>query len=201
MEELIGSWQNTESSNGFSYLCGHCGNNAGPSEKYYIKYLPEGSIYNKVGAEIFICPTCNFPTFFDEAGDMQIRGPKIGESIDFLPHNVEDLYEEARACVSVNANTSTVLSCRKLLMNIAVNKGAEEGKSFQHYVNYLKDKNYIPPGSEDWVDHIRRKGNEATHEIPSTSRDDAVELLDFTGMLLKFVYEMPGKMKKHMKKE
>jgi len=47
------------------------------------------------------------------------------------------------------------------------------------------------------VDHIRQKGNEATHEIPNMGNEDAVELLEFIEMLLRVVYELPGKMKKH----
>ena len=45
-----------------------------------------------------------------------------------------------------------------------------------------------------WLDHIRAKGNEATHEIPSVTRPEAEELLNFVGMLLKFVFEMPAQM-------
>lgn len=86
-------------------------------------------------------------------------------------------------------------------MNIAVSKGSKEGGSFASYVQFLKDNNYIPPGSEAWVDHIRKKGNEANHELPDMQEDDAEELLKFTEMLLRFVYELPGHMEKHIKKE
>ena len=81
------------------------------------------------------------------------------------------------------------------LMNIAVSKGAKEGLSFQEYVNYLDSKRYTPPDSKEWVDHIRKKGNEATHEIALKTKNDAIELINFVEMLLKFIYEFPGKMK------
>lgn len=81
-------------------------------------------------------------------------------------------------------------------MNIAVSKGAEEGKSFASYVDYLAKKGYAPPGSEEWVDHIRKKGNEATHEIPHMTLDDAKELITFSEMLLKFIYEFPKRIPK-----
>ncbi|GAE92941.1 hypothetical protein JCM21714_1967 [Gracilibacillus boraciitolerans JCM 21714] len=51
------------------------------------------------------------------------------------------------------------------------------------------------------MDHIRKKGNEANHELPDMQEDDAEELLKFTEMLLRFVYELPGHMEKHIKKE
>ncbi|MFC3906646.1 DUF4145 domain-containing protein [Clostridium disporicum] len=102
------------------------------------------------------------------------------------------IYNEARGCYSVNAYTATVLSCRKILMNIACNEGAEEGKSFIKYIDYLNDKGYIPPNGREWVDIIRKLGNEATHKLETKNEEDAKLALNFTGMLLKFIYELPS---------
>ena len=77
-------------------------------------------------------------------------------------------------------------------MHIAVSKKAEENKSFEYYVNYLSEKNYIPPDGKDWVDHIRKKGNEAAHEIIGVKKEDAEELITFLEMLLKIIYEFPA---------
>jgi hypothetical protein len=190
MNKLSGNWYNVLSDNlGVSYECGYCGNISGPSNYYMIT----GGDF----AHIFICPTCNRPTFIYE--DEHIPGPILGDEIEHLPQDIEQLYNEARKCLSVNAFTSSVLSCRKLLMNISVSKGEKAGKSFAEYVTFLEDNHFIPPNSRAWVDHIRKKGNEATHEIPSIKREDAIELLEFTEMLLRFVYEMPGKMSKYNK--
>jgi hypothetical protein len=63
-------------------------------------------------------------------------------------------------------------------------------------VNYLSDNGFVPPDGKDWVDHIRTKGNEATHEIKIMSKEDAEELLSFAEMLLKFIFEFPAKMKR-----
>jgi hypothetical protein len=112
-----------------------------------------------------------------------------------LPSDVEALYQEARSCMKVNSYTSAVITCRKLLMHIAVEKGADKGKSFLEYVDYLSQKGYVPPDGKGWVDHIRTKGNEANHEIKIMSPPDAGDLISFAEMLLKFVYEFPAKMK------
>ena len=77
-------------------------------------------------------------------------------------------------------------------MNIAVSKGAKEGLTFIEYVQFLADNNFIPPDAKDWVDHIRQKGNEATHEIAIRSREEAEELISFIEMLLKIIYEFPA---------
>jgi hypothetical protein len=196
---LKGDWNHSISHiTSVSFICGFCGSKAGPSKGYtcYVKdkasQIPRGNIY--------ICPNCNKPTFINKIESEQVPGPIMGDEIEYLPEGIERLYNEARKCISVSAYTSSVLSCRKLLMNVSVSKGAQPGKTFAYYVNFLEDNHYIPPNSKEWVDHIRKKGNEATHEIPEMSMEDAIELIEFTEMLLRFVYEMPGKMTKHKTK-
>jgi hypothetical protein len=89
-----------------------------------------------------------------------------------------------------------VLASRKILMHIAVEKGAEEGKPFLSYVEYLASKGYVPPDGKSWVDHIRSKANEANHEIALMEPADAEDLITFVEMLLKFIYEFPSKVSK-----
>lgn len=195
MERINGNWGPLTNYKGVSFFCGYCSTIASPSIGYQ---LVENATTNRtsssVRASIYICPNCNRPTLKKYGSDEQYPGPKLGQIISFLPSDIEQLYNEVRDCISVNAFTSAVLSARKVLMNTAVSKGAEEGKRFVYYVTYLQENHFIPPNSSEWVDHIRTKGNEATHEIPSMSKEDAIELLEFVEMLLRFVYEMPGKM-------
>jgi hypothetical protein len=56
----------------------------------------------------------------------------------------------------------------------------------------------IPGNSsnEDWLGHIKDKGNEATHEIEATSPNDATILLEFTQYLLRHLFESPVKMRR-----
>jgi hypothetical protein len=77
-------------------------------------------------------------------------------------------------------------------MNVAVSKGAAEGEQFIKYIEYLDSQGYVPPDGKRWVDHIRQKGNEATHEIKQMWQHDAQTLITFTEMLLRFVYEFPA---------
>ncbi len=194
MTKIIeGIWNNTEGVQQFSYVCGYCDSKVAPSFGYFLK--GENFPYEEIGY-IFICPHCNKPTFIDDE-ENQFPGHRLGTKIEHLPTDIEELYNEARNCFAVSANNSAILSCRKLLMNIGHTKGAEAGKSFVYYVDYLKDNHYIPPNSEKWVDMIRQKGNKATHEIPTMSKADAEEMLKFTELLLRIVYEMPGNMAKY----
>lgn len=182
---MIDSWQQTCEIAARQYKCGYCDKEVVSNKGYYTTGGREG---------IWLCPR-GHPTFFDSEGN-QYPSCAFGRGVDSISSKeVNDLYEEARRCMSVRAYTSAVLACRKLLMNIAVDKGAPTRKSFMNYVDYLSAKNYVPPDGKEWVDHIRAKGNEATHEILLMSREDAEALIEFTEMLLKVVYEFPAKVK------
>ncbi|MGM1048118.1 MAG: DUF4145 domain-containing protein [Bacillota bacterium] len=187
---LFGSWDNTRTTSGTSYYCGFCGTNAAPSAYYYC-VSKQSSTSSKTTARIYICPNCNKPTYKSE--NEQVPGFKFGREVKHLPNDaVRELYEEARKCTSIGAFTSSVLACRKLLMNVAVSQGAEEGKSFVEYINFLESRGYIPPGGRTWVDEIRKHGNQATHEIDMKTKEQAESIIVFTEMLLKFIFEFPA---------
>jgi len=143
------------------------------------------------GGVVYICPHCDKPSYF--GSKTQIPGVAPGNEVKALPPDIEALYREARNCVAIGSDTSAVLTCRKLLMNIAVSQGAPTGKSFMEYVEFLANNGFVPPKGKGWVDHIRKKGNEANHEIVLMSKPDAEELISFSEMLLKFIYEFPSK--------
>jgi len=171
--------------------CGKCNASTSCSRGYH------GSEAG-VSVSIYICHKCGTPNYFD-VGGMQIPGPAFGGSVDHISDSyVKALYDEARRCTSANSYTAAVMCCRKLLMNIAVSKGAKEGLHFIEYIEFLAKNNYIPPNSQGWIDHIRKKGNEANHEIRLMTNEDAEELVEFLEMLLKFIYEFPERTKKRI---
>lgn len=185
---LKGIWHPIEQLPARNYTCGHtgCGREVG-SEKGWFHQTTK----NERDAYIYICPVCQSPTFFPDTS--QIPGVSIGDAIGHLPEEIAHLYGEIRMATSQEAFTAAVLACRKLLMHIAVEKGAPENSSFVDYVNYLADNHYAPPNSAAWVDKIRQKGNEANHEITIIGKEDALEIITFLEMLLKFIYEFPAK--------
>jgi len=69
-------------------------------------------------------------------------------------------------------------------MNIAVSKGAKEGLDFVSYVNFIAENGYVPPDCKQWVEQIRKKGNEAAQKIIIMGKDEAYDLIYFLGMLL-----------------
>src|SRR5690606_14996234 len=144
---LSGRWDNTRTTSGISFFCGFCGTNAAPSASYFCESKSKTSSITT--ARIYICPNCNKPTY--KSNNEQVPGFMFGREVKHLPNDeVRELYEEARKCTSIGAYTSSVLACRKLLMNVAVSQGAEAGKSFVEYINFLESSGYIPPGGRTW---------------------------------------------------
>lgn len=182
------TWDKQEIIKSRRFRCGFCGSNVasdrGYADKIIGQSLPRGTLY--------ICPDCKQPSYFDYQGK-QTPGVTPGNDVGHVPAELQTLYQEARNCCSIGAFTSAVLACRKMLMNIGVNQGAKPGESFVSYVEFLATNGYVPPNGRGWVDHIRKKGNEATHEIALMKREDAEELISFSEMLLKFIYEFPAR--------
>ncbi len=83
--------------------------------------------------------------------------------------------------------------CRKMLMNIAVKEGAEEGLVFVQYIKYLEDNHYFSPKSKDFVTYIKDLGNEANHEIAPKTQADAQAAIEFVRALLSHNYELPSR--------
>jgi len=177
-------WQKTSKVEKINFACGYCSKETAPSKMYE---TGTGADY---GAHIYICPNCTQPTFIDENGN-QTPGVMLGKAVDGITSNdVAQLYQEARYCISVGAFTATVMVCRKILMNLAVQHSAKENENFFFYVDFLANNGFMPQQGRPWVDAIRKKGNEANHEIALMDDKDAQFILQFTEALLIFNYEM-----------
>ena len=177
----MSKWESTNRIGGGKFICGFCNALSAPNLGYR----------SHDNEAILICPNCDQPTYIKRGG-IQVPSIRLGNDVLYVPDGIESLYNEARDCTSVSAFTASVLACRKLLMNIAVEQGAEENKKFIEYVDFLSERGFIPPNGRHWVDHIRKRGNEATHEISLMTKQDAEELIKFIEKLLKFIYEFPN---------
>ncbi|TDN83508.1 uncharacterized protein DUF4145 [Salegentibacter sp. 24] len=192
------NWKQYQTISNKSFSCGFCGERVASDRGYKIGRGRDGS-GDQIGG-IYICPNCQGPNFID-LNDIWHPGQLFGRSVKNVPDELNELYEEARKCHKENCFTASVLLCRKMLMNIAVDQGAKQNLSFIKYVNYLSDQGFIPPNGRNWVDHIRKKGNEATHEIKMMEETDSKDLLTFTEMMLMFLFEFPSMVEIHKPSE
>ena len=131
------NWHRLQALRTRSFYCGFCGDKISSERGYKIGEKGDGS--GTMRGAIYVCPNCQGPTFFT-LNNEQIPSKAIGNSVANVPGDIDSLYEEARRCTTDNCYTAAVLLCRKILMNIAVNKGADEGKRFIEYENYLSDE-------------------------------------------------------------
>jgi hypothetical protein len=142
------------------------------------------------------CPTCGAGSVRNADGRVSPAIP-FGHRLQGLPDDVERAFEEARRCMSVGGYVAAELVCRKILMHVAVEKGADEDKSFADYVSYLEAKGYVTPPMKGWVALIRTRGNEATHELTPVTMERAESTLMFTTELLRLTYEMESMAEKY----
>lgn len=180
-------WRNLEYLEPKTWRCGHCDKEA--TSRYAYRQMSANQNYTT--ATIYIC-ACGRPTYFGSGG--QVPGPRHGREVRDLPSDVRTLYDEARAAFAVRAFTAAVLALRKIIMHVSVEKGAPSNASFVAYVDHLTSKGYVPPDARPWVDHIRKTGNEANHELVLADQSKAEEMLELTELLLIHLYEFPIRM-------
>jgi len=174
----------------FTYLCAHC--NVMTSGLVVARYYYGHTV---IWA---ICNNCGHGSVYDNG--VLYPNSKFGPIIEGLPKDVLNAYEEARSCFSVNAFTACELVCRKILMHVAVDKGAKEDEAFSYYLSVLEEKGYITPPMKKWVGLIRKHGGKATHLIEAPDQGRAEGTLMFTAELLRLIYEMEHMADKYIPK-
>ena len=187
-----------------SYTCGHCGHRVAPAEGFHAFVRGSTSAQqrsNALGlsntpqlrATAHICSSCGLPTVFDRNGGSQTPGPLVGADIAALPNDVSALYSEARKALAGGAPSAAVMVCRKILMHVAVEKGADENKRFVEYVDYLSTKGWVPPVSGGEVlKFIKNQGNDENHRIQTSTSENAEALIKLMERFLGWVYEVPA---------
>src|ERR1700730_9702216 len=178
-------WNNATVLPAQQWKCGYCNREVGSSTGFSVQSSGGPSFY------IRLCGNCNGPTFFTSEGDY-MPGALPGHPVQHVPPELAPLFNEAPTSAAAGAYTSAVLTCRKMLMHIAVALGAKANQNFFDHVTYLAEKGYVPPNGTVWVDYIRIRSNEANHEIVLMAKEDAIALITFVEMLLRFIYELPN---------
>lgn len=143
---------------------------------------------------MWICNACGRPTVGSQGGRFPApfrRPVRFGN----LPDMVSAVWLEAQKCATAGAFTGAVMLCRKLLMHVAVEKGADDDKSFAFYIRYLDSEGWLPSqtGTER-VTRLKKIASEANHLIVMMSAADCKQVFAFTALLLDLVYELPAKM-------
>ncbi len=196
-ENLINNIGGTSQVSRLDYKCGHCDRHV--SGRVVNIYSRTQNKLDDPIIQFMICTSCIKGSIWSEG--KIIPGTKPGEKLEGLPVEIEAAYQEARSCFSINAFTACELVCRKILMHVSVDKGAEEGQSFISYLDYLEEKGYITPIIKEWADLIREIGNQSTHKLIPPDENRTKATLMFTMELLRIIYEMQHVASKFKKNE
>ena len=167
-----------------NYNCGYCG------------VVVAGIVvtkYKDKSVHWLACPNCKRGSVSN--GRIINPSPLRGEDIRGLPETIKSVYMEARKSFSSDCHTACELLCRKILMNVAVERGAPEGKGFAQYIDYMSEEGHVTNAMKPWIKKIKDNGNEATHKINPPDFERANTTLEFTILLLKNVYETAYRMK------
>lgn len=190
---ILTDWKSQSPLPSASFVCGYCGNLVASIVGFMAsRWIPTGSTNDY--SYIYICPRCNRPTLAFK-GEPFSPAPKPGDSIANLPIEIQSIYEEVRSSIQAGAYTGAVMLCRTLITHIAQTElGASPRDTFTANIELLDNSHWIPPRGKHWVDHIKKMGNDATHNLKVFTEAEAKEILDFTAMLLKFGYDFANRL-------
>lgn len=145
---------------------------------------------------IYKCPQCHMPVTIGIDG--QIIPPSLFlpfEPIGHLPLKIKKMYEECGRAFLNECYHSVIIVAHSLMMQIAIEKGAEPKKAFKEYVTYLRKEGYIAENEKVWVDKIRELGERCMHGDDIAIKTDAYIAFDFVSQVLRSIYEMPARVR------
>lgn len=179
--------------------CGHCGGD----QMFVIARTRPGNTESdqRPYVEWLRCVNCFRGVVRN--GTTNSPGVKPLDTPDVLTGLEAIAWAEVRACLSVGATTAAVMMCRKLLFHIAVGHGLpeknEKGRAptFDQALQHLEDEGVVTKHMRPWVEKIKLVGNEANHELPSTSPEEAMDVALFTRQLIRLAYELPAMVAEH----
>ena len=133
-----------------------------------------------------LCPECGRGSV--ENDNVMLPPQQSFPAINGLSVDISALYDEARASFDARAYTGCEILCRKILMAVAIDKGAEEDKKFAQYVDHLSSEGCITPPLIHMAATIKDSGNRAAHEIDASDRERSRRSMVFTRRILDTVY-------------
>jgi len=171
-----------------SFDCGHCGQSTS-GRVLCTLHDAEGK------AEVAWCH-CSCEKQLPTVICASPEGTQFPEHCEFKagtkwPNDISELFNEASKSYGASAYTATTMVCRKILMVCACMEGADEGKSFLSYVDYIVQEVLPLPRARTSIDAIRQIGNEANHKVAFVTRSDARRALEIVSYLLNSIYSLP----------
>lgn len=186
---FINSYSHGHAADNHSYHCGHCNRDV-------LGHIVASYDTTEGVNKWLLCTSCGNGSVLTK-DNILYPSSLVGKNLEGLPSDTATAYLEARRCFSINAYTACELICRKILMHVAVEKQAEEGKSFEYYVDHLASLGYVTTPMKPWVDLIRAHGNKSTHKLEAPDPKRAESTLLLTSLFLEIIYEVEQRASKY----
>lgn len=125
--------------------------------------------------------------------------PRTDPAPEFLPENIEIIYNEATQCLALNCFNAAGAMFRLCLdqvtkhilkMHSSKAPTAADNKSIHNRLKWIFENGVLPAHLEELSRNIKDDGNDAAHD-GSIKKEEAEDLLDFTYILLEQVYTIP----------
>lgn len=112
-----------------------------------------------------------------------------------VPPAIASAFGEALLTHSANCPRACAVMARRTLEAITDDKGETAG-TLAKRLDALAQAGLLHPTLTDWAKEIRLIGNAGAHfdPIADVSREDAAQLVKFTGELLRFLYILPSEL-------
>ena len=117
------------------------------------------------------------------------------EAPRYTPESIADDFYEAKTSLQHRNIKSACIMARSAIESAVVNFGATKG-GLANKIKELAANHTITQSLADWADEVKEIGNDATHmaergSAPPT-KEDAEDAVQFTEMLLFYLYTVPG---------
>jgi len=141
--------------------------------------------------------------FVDIEGRVTLKDNSMIEPPEYIPEQIEAVFREGSTCLAVqcfNAAGTMFRLCIDLVTKSLL--PAEEVEGLSHRTRrdlglrlpWLFANDILPKALKELSTCVREDGNDGAH-AGTLSKDDAIDLLDFTTLLLERIYTEPERLR------
>ena len=192
--------------NGRVLQCYHCGNHTFMESKSESRFndFDENGIGMSYHWALYQCPSCNDVTLVQSehfSEDIDYDGSSIWHkkvlypginSTQGLPDKIKNAFESALKTRKIDGAVCA-LSLRRTLEIMCVEQEAT-GSDLYNKLRDLSERNILPPVLNEMATILRELGNLAAHADVQYSDQVVDSLIEFTKIILEYVYILPSKL-------
>ncbi|WP_239482878.1 DUF4145 domain-containing protein [Paraburkholderia sp. C35] len=125
--------------------------------------------------------------------------PDTSPTPEHVPSAAGRAYEQGVRCLSRSDYTPAAAMFRRCL-EIALKAHSPEIEAWklEQRIDKLAAERKITPDMQTWAHRVRLDGNDALHEEEDFTKESATELMEFTRLLLTYMYTLPEKVKQRI---